>query len=266
MLELCQRCDDATLASLLAGPLSPWLTAPPEDATPEALLLALRLWPRLPPAAAAACPLLPAGCKAKLPAALFADPAAAASSKAVAAAAAAFFSRDHLAALLPVLRATTQAHPRLHTLWPTLLALLIPGFSADKVGPGLGSQGAGRYRQILSTAGVCAMALTGERHGKKQGSPLWGSRRWAVVQAFLGGGSPILPALLHGPVPSRLCTAYPPMLQEQRGAGGVRDARPSGPALEAFWSTVVDGDLVQSSHERKYLAFTLFLLLLPHLG
>jgi hypothetical protein len=29
---------------------------------------------------------------------------------------------------------------------------------------------------------------------------------------------------------------------------------------------VVDGDLVGSSHERKYLALTLFMLLLPHLG
>lgn len=135
LLELCQRCDDATLAALAAGPLAPWLTAAPEDAPPEALLLALRLWPRLPPAAAAACPLLPAGFKSKqLPAALFDDPAAAAGSKAVAAAAAAFFSRPHLASLLPVLRATTAAHPRLHGVWPTLLALLIPGFSADKVG------------------------------------------------------------------------------------------------------------------------------------
>ena len=43
-------------------------------------------------------------------------------------------------------------------------------------------------------------------------------------------------------------------------------ARPAAATLEAFWSCVVDGDLVQSSHERKYLAFTLFLILLPHLG
>jgi DNA polymerase phi len=36
--------------------------------------------------------------------------------------------------------------------------------------------------------------------------------------------------------------------------------------LAAFWSAVVDGELVQSSHERKYLALQLFQLLLPHLG
>lgn len=137
LLELCTAVDAATLASLVEGasaPLAPWLTAPPADSSPEALLLALRLWPRLPAAAAAACPLLPGGFKAKqLPAGLFSDPAAAAGSKAVAAAAAALFTKAHLAALLPVLRATTAAHPRLHSVWPTLLALLIPGFSADKV-------------------------------------------------------------------------------------------------------------------------------------
>jgi DNA polymerase phi len=137
LLELCQAVDDATLAGLVGGaqaPLAAWLTAPPADASPDALLLALRLWPRLPAAAAEACPLLPAGFAAKkLPAQLFTDPSASAGSKAVAAAAAAFFSKQHLTSLLPVLRGTTQSHPRLHSVWPTLLALLIPGFTADKV-------------------------------------------------------------------------------------------------------------------------------------
>lgn len=108
-------------------------------------------------------------------------------------------------------------------------------------------------------------------------------------------------------------------LQEQRDTGSKAPARPAAAPLEAFWSTVVDGDLVRhrpamlrfrmwmhaiperclchvalqcvsragaalrsqpetpslpaalqpqvaSSHERKYLAFTLFQLLLPHLG
>ncbi len=137
LLELCTAVDSATLAGLVEGasaPLAPWLTAAAADSSPEALLLALRLWPRLPAAAVAACPLLPGGFKAKqLPAAMWSEPSVAAGSKAVAAAAAAFFTKQHLAALLPVLRATTASHPRLHSVWPTLLALLIPGFSADKV-------------------------------------------------------------------------------------------------------------------------------------
>ena len=137
LLELCKTVDIATLAGLLEGataPLAPWFSAPAAEATPEALLLAVRLWPRLPPAVAAACPLLPGGVEPKqLPPRLFADPAMAAGNKAVAAAAAAFFSKQHITTLLPVLRATTAAHPRLHSVWPSLLALLVPGFSADKV-------------------------------------------------------------------------------------------------------------------------------------
>lgn len=159
LLELCEAVDDASLAALVEGaqaPLAPWLNGPAADATPEALLLALRLWPRLPPAVAAACPLLPSGVKAKLPRGLFTDPAAA-SSKGAAAAAAAFFSKQHLGALLPALRATTAAHPRLHSVWPTLLSLLIPGFSADKVraacwlqwvGRAEGGVGVGRWRAL----------------------------------------------------------------------------------------------------------------------
>ena len=52
---------------------------------------------------------------------------------AAAAAAAAFFSEQHLQTVLPVLRGSSSSHPRLHSLWPTLFALLLPGFKAVKV-------------------------------------------------------------------------------------------------------------------------------------
>ena len=41
----------------------------------------------------------------------------------------------------------------------------------------------------------------------------------------------------------------------------------AGPGqLEALWQTVIEDDLFQSpSHERKYLGFQLFTILLPHL-
>jgi hypothetical protein len=42
--------------------------------------------------------------------------------------------------------------------------------------------------------------------------------------------------------------------------------RPGEGQVEALWGVVVEGDLLHSSHERKYLAFTLFNLLLPYLG
>ena len=35
-----------------------------------------------------------------------------------------------------MLRASSAAHPRLHALWPTLLALLLPGYSIARVRTG----------------------------------------------------------------------------------------------------------------------------------
>ena len=56
-------------------------------------------------------------------------------------------------------------------------------------------------------------------------------------------------------------------MQDRRSAvAGGKAGRPAAAALESFWSCVVEGDLVPSSHERKYLAFTLFGLVLPHMG
>lgn len=52
---------------------------------------------------------------------------------AAAAAAAAFFSEQHLQTVLPVLRGSSSSHPRLHSVWPTVFALLLPGFKAVKV-------------------------------------------------------------------------------------------------------------------------------------
>lgn len=57
-------------------------------------------------------------------------------------------------------------------------------------------------------------------------------------------------------------------MQEAGGEGKKKDkARqsPSDSSLGAFWSTVVE-DLFLSSHERKYLGFQLFSLVLPFLG
>ena len=107
----------------------------------QALLLAVRLWPMMPEDLRASCQLLPAATAAP-PKGFFTagtgssthkKKSKAASSDGAAGAAAAFFTMAHLRSLLPVLRLTSGAHPRLHSLWPTLLALLLPGFSADRV-------------------------------------------------------------------------------------------------------------------------------------
>ena len=106
----------------------------------QALLLAVRLWPVMPEELRASCQLLPAGAAAP-PKGFFTGSSGGASKKkskaltpdGAAGAAASFFTTAHLQSLLPVLRLTSGAHPRLHSLWPTLLALLLPGFSADRV-------------------------------------------------------------------------------------------------------------------------------------
>lgn len=96
--------------------------------------MAVRLWPAIPAGLLESCPLLPplqrpltAGSRGLLVTEAYsAAPEAAAAAEAL-------FSRAHLLRLLPVLRASTASHPRLHLLWPTLLALLMPGFSPRSV-------------------------------------------------------------------------------------------------------------------------------------
>lgn len=48
--------------------------------------------------------------------------------------------------------------------------------------------------------------------------------------------------------------------------GNIDKGVPGTGQLEALWLTVVEGDLFASSHERKFLGFQLFTLLLPFLG
>lgn len=45
-----------------------------------------------------------------------------------------------------------------------------------------------------------------------------------------------------------------------------KPGRAGSAQLQAFWGTVVEGELFASSLERKYLGFELFTSLLPHLG
>ena len=99
----------------------------------QALLLAVRLWSIMPADVRQKCLLLPDGCNP--PPAAFFHAATNAEVSGAPEAAAAFFTPQHVRTLLPVLRAASGAHPRLHSLWPSLLALLLPGFTADKVRP-----------------------------------------------------------------------------------------------------------------------------------
>lgn len=236
LLELAERLDGDALAELLQGVegLRAWLAAPPASATPEGLLLAVRLWARLPADVVAACPLLPAGAPPP-PASLFTAPSAAAGAAAAPAAAGVLGSRPHLEALVPVLRETSRAHPRLHSVWPTLLALLIPGFNPDKVGT------RSRHMSLLACRSGYLLLHVVERPGSALSS--------CVLK-------------LAAPCPRARPARSP---QEQRQSESGQNAAPRPAELEALWGVVVERELFTSSHERKYLGFMLFAILLPHL-
>lgn len=54
-------------------------------------------------------------------------------------------------------------------------------------------------------------------------------------------------------------------MQEQRQSETRANTSPKLAQLEAFWGLVVEDELFTSSHERKYLGFMLFAIVLPHL-
>ena len=68
--------------------------------------------------------------------------------------------------------------------------------------------------------------------------------------------------LLHPPSCPSLRCHY---LQEQRQSESGHNAAPRTRELGALWGSVVERELFVSSHERKYLGFMLFRILLPHL-
>lgn len=138
LLELLEGLDQQQLAGVLAqAPKTAALLAPaPGKATPESLLLALRLWHVLPPEQLQQCqllPTLPAGVAP--PPALFWTQPLAVPRKSVAGAAAAVFEPRHVQAMGDALLLTTASHPRLHPVWGCLMALLVPGFVPVKEHP-----------------------------------------------------------------------------------------------------------------------------------
>lgn len=54
-------------------------------------------------------------------------------------------------------------------------------------------------------------------------------------------------------------------VQTARPGRSARRATPDAEHLRALWDIVAEGDLFTSSHERRYLGFQLFTILLPHL-
>jgi len=122
-----------------SGQLRAWLTVPCEQSCPEALALALRLWQYMPKELIKACHVLPSNCTSVPSSSLFTQDEQKNSNSTIKnkkdsnnndqAVAAAFFSEAHLKKIQKILHATTQGHPRLHIVWPTLVSLLLKAAS-----------------------------------------------------------------------------------------------------------------------------------------
>jgi DNA polymerase phi len=117
----------------------------------QALLLALRCWNRLPADVIAACPLLPSGPISPAAPLSGRPPGEALFGEARGGAAAAFFTRHHLHRVLPVLRATSSSHPRLHSAWGVLLELIAPGLHPAANGDAPGQAGREQLEALWET-------------------------------------------------------------------------------------------------------------------
>ena len=127
IVELAEKNQDV-IAGVLenAEELRAWVTAPLPQACPEALYTAVRIWRYMPEDLKESCPLLPPNCAHVPSPTLFTASQGSNVNVDDIAVASAFFYESHLKALAPVLRNTTQGHPRLHTVWSALFDLLKP--------------------------------------------------------------------------------------------------------------------------------------------
>ena len=141
ILELADAVGDSMTAVIDASPtLSAWLATPAADAGPEVVLLCIRLWASLSPAARAKCDVLPEVDDDDAPAAAV-KPAkgkkssakAGKNAKATEAVAAkrwaAVFRKSHLEKIRDALMESSHSHPQVHTVWGELIegAKGVPG-------------------------------------------------------------------------------------------------------------------------------------------
>ncbi|KAK3286324.1 hypothetical protein CYMTET_6116 [Cymbomonas tetramitiformis] len=139
----------------------------------------------------------------------------------------ALFAPEHLTKWTPLLKATTAYHPRLHSLWGILLGMLVPGLDAQAAATAKKPRKPNKARPASKAEG--AEGAEGEEQ--------------------------------DGADDEKEQPEGPP-------AANGKEERPRLTAIaetERFWEEVVEGSMVHSSHERKYLSMELFSLLLPHM-
>lgn len=219
-------------------------------------MLALRLWPFMPPSLISECRMLPRDCPAPSPGAF----TGAKDAKSASTAGAAFMTGPYLSSLRGAL-ADSASHPRIHSVWLTLLSLLIPGFTPVKVT---------LYLAKLAQPSIMSAA---RRTTQRVYLPI-GNLVEGVLEPHISGhgnmetrethpSEHVLPLSIHHH--GMTCqAARPECISSVQGEVGARAERRnvSSAAMQALWGWV-DSNLLASSHDRKYLAFQLFTILLP---
>jgi DNA polymerase phi len=236
LVELLQDMQQGQVAAVLAqAPKTAALLAgEPSQATPESMLLALRLWHVLPPEQLARSRLLPSLRAGQAPPpALFWQQPLSVKRKQVDAAAAAVFDARHVQVMADALLLSTGSHPRLHPVWGCLLALLMPGFVPLKVRLGL------MARVCSWRALALGCAAPPRDHAARPCSRCGRGCR-----------------LAHTSVPQEQQQAAQQAAQHKRSP-------PDQQQLQALWQHFVVERCLSSSHERKALALQLLLLVLP---
>ena len=87
------------------------------------------MWPFMPADLLSDCPMLPRGCPTPSAGAFTGSD----DTRSASTAGAAFMTAQHLDGLSGALADASASHPRIHSVWLTLLSLLIPGFTPVKV-------------------------------------------------------------------------------------------------------------------------------------
>lgn len=150
--------------------------------------------------------------------------------------------------LLPSLKASSMAHPRLHAVWGALLDTLCPydpATSATASTPAAATEAP----DINGTTGVNDVTPTNGKTTSKQRK----AKRKAAADAA---------AAVAGGVAGDAAGSA--------GGDGLHTAPPQpsrvSPLFRRFWCEVVDEGLVPSTLERKFMAFSLLQATLPRLG
>eukprot|EP00201_Polytomella_parva_P002816 CAMPEP_0175083796 /NCGR_PEP_ID=MMETSP0052_2-20121109/27617_1 /TAXON_ID=51329 ORGANISM="Polytomella parva, Strain SAG 63-3" /NCGR_SAMPLE_ID=MMETSP0052_2 /ASSEMBLY_ACC=CAM_ASM_000194 /LENGTH=1483 /DNA_ID=CAMNT_0016355357 /DNA_START=82 /DNA_END=4530 /DNA_ORIENTATION=+ len=181
---------------------------------------------------------------------------AAPSDPSTAAAAPSLFSKAYLTSILPLLMQTSASVPRLHLLWKYLLPFLLPAYSLTKVRVASAVLAAKKKAGEEAKKNAEAAGNAEEEAGSKNtaGKNAKSRKKNAANKTSSSASSS------SSGSSSSSVAAQAAVATAAETAGAVRSD-----LFATFWQVVVTQGLLQSSHDRKYVALHLLMEALPHL-